>query len=78
MPELETLAHMWAVVSSPGPSNYPLLDYKYHQIRTIRFQLRVVGRSRQKGIIRLGLDGLIQGLLTIACHTLGPWLELPR
>ena len=30
----------------PGPSNYPLLDSKYHQIRTIRFQLRVVGRSR--------------------------------
>ena len=28
------------------PSNSPLLDSKYHQIRTIRFQLRVVGRSR--------------------------------
>ena len=30
----------------PSPSNYPLLDSKYYQLRTIRFQLRVVGRSR--------------------------------
>ena len=35
----------------PGPSNYPLLDSKYHQIRTIRFQLRVVGRSRMMGMV---------------------------
>ena len=31
---------------TPRPSNYPLLDSKHSQIRTIRFQLRVVGRSR--------------------------------
>ena len=30
----------------PRPSNYPLLDSKYHQIKTIRFQLRVLGGSR--------------------------------
>ena len=29
----------------PRASNYPLLDSKYHQISTIRFQLMVVGRS---------------------------------
>ena len=33
----------------PGPSNYPLVGSKYHQIRTVRFQLRVVGRSRMFG-----------------------------
>ena len=31
---------LWAL---PRPSNYPLLDSKYHQVRTIRFQLRAVG-----------------------------------
>ena len=34
------------VLGMPRPSNYPLLDSKYHQIRTIGFQLRVVGGSR--------------------------------
>ena len=30
--------------SVPAPSNYPQLSSKYHQIRTIRLQSRVVGR----------------------------------
>ena len=40
---------LWAIslgiAREPRPSNYPLLDSKYHQIRTIRFQLRAVGGS---------------------------------
>ena len=35
----------------PRPSDYPLLDSKYHQVRTIRFQLRAVGRSRLFGYL---------------------------
>ena len=34
----------------PRPSNYPVLDSKYHQIRTIKFQRRVVGRSRHRSV----------------------------
>ena len=35
----------------PRPSNYPLVDSEYHQMRTIRFQLRVVGGSRYSALI---------------------------
>ena len=36
------------VFDTPRPSNCPPLDSKFHQIRTIRFYLRVVGGSRLK------------------------------
>ena len=41
-PKYHTCNGCW---NPPRPSNYPL-DSKYQQIRTIRFQLRVVGGSR--------------------------------
>ena len=62
---------MWAMLYSaegpgtkkwgPRPSNYPLLDSKYHQIRTIRFQLRVVGGSRVFMVSMLGIANMILG-----------------
>ena len=66
----------WAL---PKPSNYPLLDSKYHQIRTIRFQLRVVGRSRlfwapKSGILTYPLDYTISQPRADT-QTRGPYCE---
>ena len=50
----------------PRPSNYLLLDSKYHQTRTIRFQLRVVERSRSAATstVPIASEQSVDGLYT--------------